>query len=213
MIVAILLSELPGKKLPSFYQTVIIMPFLLSWAIIGYLVYSFLSPSYGYLNEVLKSLGREPINWYIESKYWPFILTFVNMWKGVGYGSIIYLANIVGIDPSYHEAAIVDGATRFQRIRYITIPMIKNTAVTMTLLEVGSIMHADYGLFYQVPMESGALFDVTNVLDVYVNDALLVYGSIEKSSAAGMYQSVVGFILVLTANYITKKISEENALF
>ena len=210
---ALLLNELVGKFFPKLYQTSLIIPAMVSMTVVGYAVYAFLSPSYGYLNQLLTALGKEKVNWYLDPKPWPAILVFVNLWKNAGYNSIVYLAAIVGIDPSYYEAAIVDGATREKRIWYITLPMIKPTIISLTLLSVGRIFYADFGLFYQVPLASGALSETTDVIDTYVFKALMMSGDISKSAAAGLYQSVVGFIMVLLANYIVKKVSKEDALF
>lgn len=211
--IAILMSEIGGRILSRVYQTSLIAPAMVSTAIVGYCVYGFLSPGYGYMNKILEALGMQRVNWYINADPWPVILAIVHIWKEVGYASIVYLASVVGIDRSYYEAAIVDGASRWNRIRYITIPMIKPTIITMVLLSIGGVFHADFGLFYQVPMGSGALLDTTNVIDTYVFRALMGSGDIGKSAAAGLYQSVVGFILVMISNYITRKISEEHALF
>lgn len=213
ILLALLLNELVGNFFPKLYQTSLIIPAMVSMTVVGYAVYAFLSPSYGYLNQLLTALGKEKVNWYLDPKPWPAILVFVNLWKNAGYNSIIYLAAIVGIDPSYYEAAIVDGATRGKRIWYITLPMIKPTIISLTLLSVGRIFYADFGLFYQVPLASGALSETTDVIDTYVFKALMMSGDISKSAAAGLYQSVVGFIMVLLANYIVKKVSKEDALF
>ena len=195
------------------YQTVILLPFTISIVIVSYLAYAFLAGDSGLLNGILTSLGFEKISWYTEPKYWPFILVIVNCWKGVGYGTVIYLASIMGINSEYYEAAAVDGITKFQQIRYITIPMIRPTIITMLLLNIGRVLYSDFGLFYQVPMNSGALLDATNTIDTYVYRGLITLGDIGMSSAACFYQSVVGLVLVLGANWLTRKFSSENALF
>lgn len=149
----------------------------------------------------------EPIAFYSEPKYWPFILIFVNCWKGAGYSSIIYLASILGIDQELYEAASIDGASRWKEIRHITLPLLKPTMITLTLMSIGRIFYSDFGLFYQVPMNSGALIDATNTIDTYVYRGLINMGDVSMSSAACVYQSLVGFLLVMTANYITKNIA------
>lgn len=210
---AILLSEIKSKLAVKCYQTVIMLPFMISMVIVSYLAYAFLAGDTGLLNGVRNAVGLESISWYTEPKYWPFILVIVNCWKGVGYGTIVYLSSILGIDQELYEAAAVDGITELQKIRYITIPLIKPTIITMMLLSVGTIFYSDFGLFYQVPMNSGALMDATNTIDTYVYRGLITLGDVGMSSAAGFYQSIVGFILVLIANWITNKYSSENALF
>lgn len=210
---AILLSEIMSKFFVKLYQTVIFLPFMISMVIVSYLVYAFLAGDTGLLNSILKGFGKDPVSWYAEASYWPFILVFVNCWKGVGYASIVYLASILGIDQEMYEAGAIDGITKLQEIRYITLPMIKPTIITMVLLSIGRIFYSDFGLFYQVPMNSGALIDITNTIDTYVYRGLISLGDVGMSSAAGVYQSLVGFILILLANWVTNKYSSENALF
>ena len=153
------------------------------------------------------------MNWYAEPKYWPFILIFVNTWKGVGYGCLIYISTINGIDPSLYEAASLDGATKWQQIKNITLPFLKPTVITLTLMSVGRIFYSDFGLFYQVPMNSGVLFPTTNVIDTYVYRALIEQGNISMSSAAGVYQSLVGFCVVMLSNWIVRRVDKDQALF
>ena len=212
--VAILLDELSSKKGKRLYQMTYLIPYMISITVVSYIVYALLSTDTGFINNsILIPLGKKGISWYARPNYWPFILVAVNQWKWLGYNSIIYYSSVIGIDSSYYEAATIDGATRFQRIRYITVPLIRSTIITMTLLQLGSIFRSDFGLFYQVPMNSGALIDATNTIDTYVYRGLINMGDVSMSSAACVYQSLVGFLLVMTANYITKKYSRENALF
>lgn len=212
--VAILLNEVKKKLFARFYQSIILIPYLISMVIVGYLVLAMLSGETGYINkQILPMLGMDPISWYSEAKYWPYILTLVNIWKHVGYLCVIYLAAIIGIDPEYYEAARIDGASKWQQITNITIPLIAPVIVIMTLLQIGRIFYSEFGLFYQVPLDTGALFPTTNVIDTYVYRALLRLGDIGMSSAAGLYQSVVGFILVLISNYVVSKRNSDNALF
>ena len=161
----------------------------------------------------MTALGREPISWYTEPKYWPFVLTLVQVWKSFGYNSIIYFATLVGFDRSYYEAAVVDGASVWQQITRITLPMLKPTVITLTLMSVGRMFYSDFGLFYQVPMNSGMLQKVTNTIDTYVYRGLLENNDIGRASAAGFLQSILGFATVLTANLIVRRIEPENALF
>ncbi|WP_057914509.1 ABC transporter permease [Peribacillus muralis] len=212
--VAIVLSELANKKLSKVYQTGMLFPHFLSWVVVSYFVFTFLSVDRGLLNNILVWFGVEdPISWYNEAKYWPFIIVLTSMWKGVGYGSIVYLAAIVGIDKNYYEAAMIDGANKWQQIRNITIPMITPLIVILTILNVGRIFSADFGLFFQVPRDSGPLYSVTNVIDTYVYRGITTMGDISMSTAAGLYQSIVGFSLVLLTNYLVQKVDKEYALF
>lgn len=212
--IAILLNEIRNKVASRFYQSVIILPFLISIIIVSYLVYAMFSVNTGMVNKtLLPALGLDPISWYTEPKYWPFILTVVHIWKAAGYSCIVYLAAIIGIDPEYYEAAKLDGASKWMQIRKITLPMITPVITILTLLGIGRIFYSDFGLFYQVPMDSGALFSTTNVIDTYVFRGLMQLGDIGMSSAAGFYQSLVGFVLVLVSNYVVRKIDKNNALF
>jgi len=214
IIVAIILSELAAKRLKKFTQSAILLPYLISSVIISYLVFAFLSSENGFVNNtLLPLLGITPKNWYAEPKYWPFILIFVNAWKSVGYNCIIYLATIIGIDREYYEAASIDGATKMQQIRHITLPLIVPVVTMLTLMAIGRIFYSDFGLFYQVPQNQGALYSTTNTIDTYVYRGLLQQSNISMSSAAGVYQSIVGFILVLGSNLIVRKFNKENALF
>lgn len=212
--VAVLLHEIKNKVAKQAYQTIILIPFLISMVVVSYLVFAFLSTGNGFMNNtLLPALGIDPVSWYNSPKYWPFILILVNVWKGLGYNCIIYYATICGIDYSLYEAAAVDGATRWQRIKHITIPCLKSTLIILTLMSLGNIFRSDFGLFYQVPMNSGTLIDVTQTIDTYVYRGLTQTNNIGMSAAAGLYQSVVGFILVFTANFVVNKIDSESALF
>jgi len=153
------------------------------------------------------------VSWYSTAKYWPFILTIVYLWKSVGISSIIYTASISGIDYSIFEAAKIDGATKLQQIKYITLPMLKPTIIILTLMAVGKIFYSDFGLFYQVPMNSGALFNTTQTIDTYVYRGLMELNDVGMSAAAALYQSVIGFILIISANALVKKLDSDNALF
>ncbi|MEW9702935.1 ABC transporter permease [Paenibacillus sp. SI8] len=211
---AIILNEVRKQLAKKFYQSALLLPYFLSAVIVAYLVYSLLSSEYGFLNKiVLPFFGVDPVAWYNEPKYWPYILVIVNTWKGVGYSCVIYIAAIVGIDSEYYEAAVIDGASKWQQIRHITVPLLMPVIITMVLLSIGRIFYADFGLFYQVPLDSGMLLPVTNVIDTYVYRGLLQLGDLGMSSAAGLYQSLVGFILVLVSNAIVRKFNRDQALF
>ncbi|HAL74205.1 MAG TPA: sugar ABC transporter permease [Clostridiales bacterium] len=211
---AIFLNEITSKIFMRIYQTVILLPFLISMVIISYLVYALLSSETGFIDKtILPLLGLDPVSWYSEPKYWPFILTVVKMWSYVGFLCIVYLASIVGIDKEYFEAATLDGASKWKQIKHITLPLIKPVIILMVLFAIGKIFYSDFGLFYQIPRNSGTLYPTTNVIDTYVYRGLLQLGDLGMSSAAGFYQSLVGFILVITSNLVVKKISPENALF
>lgn len=207
--VAIILNEIRGKLSKKVYQTFILLPYLISMVVVSYIVYAFLSADAGFIN---KTLGTH-INWYMTAKYWPFILIIVNLWKSFGYNSIIYYATVIGIDSSLYEAAVVDGASRWQRIWHVTLPGLRPTIITLTLLAIGRVFYSDFGLFYQVPQNSGLLYDVTTTIDVYVYKGLMLLNDVGRSAAAGFFQSVCGFILVLTANLVVSKVDKDNALF
>ena len=210
---AIFLSEIRNKKLRSFHQACVLIPYIISYVVVSYLVYAFLGTN-GLVNKgILIPFGGKPVNWYMESKYWPFILVFVNTWKNAGYASVMYLATILGFDDSIFEAATLDGVTAWQKIRYMTIPLLKPTIITLTMLNIGRIFYSDFGLFYQVPQNSGAILQATNVLDTYVYRGLFELGDISMSSAAGLYQAVVGFVIIIAANLIVRKISPDDAIF
>lgn len=209
---AIGLNELRNQKLAKLYQSIFFLPYFLSWVVVSYLVFSLLSVDMGAMNNMLMSFGKERINWYTVPRFWPFILVMVNTWKWTGYDSIIYLAAIVGIDKSFFEAAAVDGATRWQQIRYITIPSIMPVVTVLTLLKVGRIFYGDFGLFWNVPKNMGVLYNVTNVIDTYVYRALTQSGDIGMAAASGLYQAILGLILILGANHIVRKIDPDQAL-
>ncbi|EOL46290.1 ABC transporter permease [Enterococcus phoeniculicola] len=210
---AVIMSQLRSRRQIKVIQTSMLLPYFLSWVIINFFVGAFLNPDIGLFNKMIEAGGREMINWYSEPKYWPFIIIFLGVWKGIGYNSIVYFASIMGIDPTYYEAAEVDGASKWQQIRHVTLPQLIPLISILTILAVGGIFRADFGLFYQIPRNSGALFDVTNVLDTYIYRGLANSGDIGMASAAGLYQSVVGCTLVLVSNMLVRKFDENSALF
>ena len=212
--IAILITEVRNTKLKKVYQSAILLPFLMSMVILSYIVYALLSAENGLVNNsILPLFHMDPIQWYQKPKYWPAILIIANCWKGVGYGCLIYIASLIGIDPSFYEAARLDGASKWQEITKITLPSLVPTIITLLLLSIGRIFYSDFGLFYQVPMNSGVLFPTTNVIDTYVYRALIEQGNISMSSAAGVYQSLVGFCVVMLSNWIVRKVDKDQALF
>lgn len=212
--IAIILCELGERARVKFFQSALLLPNLLSWVVIGFIGYAFLNSDTGFINNtVLHLFGKDPVAWYTTKGYWPAILILVYLWKNAGYSSIIYMASISGIDKSIFEAAKIDGATKLQQIKNITLPLLKPTIVILTLMAVGRIFYSDFGLFYQVPMDSGALYDVTQTIDTYVYHGLMELNDVGMSAAAGLYQSVIGFILVISANAIVRKVDSDNALF
>lgn len=211
--IAILLFEISKKIFIRVYQTAMIFPNFISWVVAGYMFYAFFNVQYGIFNGLLQSLGLEPIYWYSKAEYWPFILAFASIWKGAGWGSVIYYAALVGIDPQYFEAAEIDGAKKLQVIKYITIPFLKPLMIILTILAIGGIFSADFGMFYNLARDIGPLYPTTDVIDTYVYRSLRVNGDIGMSSAVGLYQAVVGFVLVLTTNFVVRRISPENSLF
>ncbi|GHV27544.1 sugar ABC transporter permease [Clostridia bacterium] len=211
---AILLFELPRKRLAKTYQTIMFFPYFLSWIVVSYFVFAFLSPDKGLISMSQQAAGLTPTNWYHVKAPWPVILTIASMWKNLGYTSILYLATITGIDYSQYEAARIDGASRWQQVRYVTLPGIRPMITILLIMNLGKIFNADFGLFYSVPMSSGTLFPVTQVIDTYVYRALIsTRGNLGMTTAAGLFQNVVGFVFLMGANMIVSKIEPENALF
>lgn len=206
---AIILNELRQKKAAKIYQTIFMAPYFLSWVVVSFIAYSLFSVDNGFIN---RTFGLH-ITWYSEPGPWPFILVIFQIWKTIGYSTVMYLGTIVGISNDYYEAALMDGATKSQQIRYITLPALKGMMIILTILAIGKIFFADFGLFYQLPRNSGPLFPVTNVIDTYVYRALKESGNIGMSAAASLYQSLVGFVLVVGSNFIVRRIDKESALF
>jgi len=213
LIIALLMNEVQGTLRARFYQSAMFLPYFISFIIVTYFVFSFLTIDNGIVNRLLVRLGLQPVSWYSKSQYWPAILTIVTLWKGTGYGSILYLAVMLGISPEYYEAAKIDGATKWQQIWHITLPMLVPIVVIQVLLSMGSMFRANFGLFFNVPMDRGALYPTTDVIDTFVYRALVRSADMSMSAAVGVYQSVVGFILVLLSNWLVRRIDPERALF
>ena len=212
--VAIMLCELGERRRVKSFQALLLLPNLLSWVVIGFIVYAFLNADTGFVNNtVLKGLGIDPVSWYSTPGPWPAIIIIVNIWKNIGYQSIVFMSSISGIDKSLYEAAVLDGATKRQQIFRVTLPMLRPTITILVLMSIGRIFYSDFGLFYQVPMRSGLISSVTDTIDVFVYKALTQLNDVGRASAAGFLQSVLGFVLVLTANMVVRKIDKDNALF
>ena len=210
--VALLLFEL-SKRVTVVYQTILFVPYFVSWVVVSYAVLAILDLSRGSLNKMLESLGGAPVLFYNNASYWPGILLTVAVWKGLGYSSVIYYAALMGVSPEYYEAAIIDGASRWQRARYISIPSIRNIVVMIAIMNIGKIFYGDFGLFYNVPLNSPLLYRTTDVIDTFVYRSLTSMGDIGMASAAGFFQSACGFLLVLITNTVVRRLSEESALF
>lgn len=210
---AIVISQLYSKLMSKVYQTMMFFPHFMSWVVASYFVYAFLNPTKGLLNQILASFGQEAVMWYGEPKYWPFILVFMNLWKGVGYGMVVYLATITGIDGSLYEAAVIDGATKLQQAKYITVPCLKPMVIMMFIMNVGKIFYSDFGLFYQVTQRvPNALYETVSTFDTYIYNALQSNVSIGRTAAASLFQSAACCVTILLANYIVSKIDAESTL-
>lgn len=210
---AIMLNEIKNRILSKMYQSFMFIPYFLSWVVVGYLSYAFFNVDQGFANSLLKMIGKEPIQWYAEPDYWRVILPFINIWKNTGYYCVIFLAGITNIDLQYYEAAEIDGASKIKQMFSITIPFLIPIISVLTILMIGRIFYADFGMFYNLPRETGILFRATDVIDTYVFRALRTMGDTGMASAVGLYQSIVGFILVVASNLIVRKVNPENALF
>lgn len=209
---AILMNELTRKKV-KIYQTAIFVPYFVSWIVASYIVYAMLSPDMGVIPNMIENSGGTPPNFYFTPEVWPVILTIAYLWKNIGYMTLLFYATLISIDSSYIEAAAIDGANKRQQVFKIMIPYMMPTIVMMALLQIGKIFYADFGMFYFLTKNSGALYSTTDVIDTYVYRALRVTGDIGLSSAAALYQAIVGFVLVLATNLIVKKRNKDYAIF
>lgn len=213
VLVAIFLYHITRRACVKTYQTILITPHFLSWVIVGYMVFALLSNEYGFINRILELFGKEPVDWYAEPDKWPAILAIVNIWKHVGMDSVIYYAALMGISSELFEAAAIDGAGKIKQTIYVTIPSIVPLIIMLTILKIGNIFRADFGLFYQVTRDVGTLYSTTDVMDTYIFRTMRVIGNMGMSSAAGLLQSVVGFVLVIITNTLSRKFSPDSALF
>lgn len=210
---ALILNEIGNRHFKRITQSVTILPYFVSWIVVGVFTYNFFNTDNGAINGLLASLGIPKVSWYSEASAWPVILTVINRWKATGYGSIIYLATLSGIDPAYYEAAQIDGASKFNQIRYITLPFLRPAIIIMTLLQVGKIMNADFGMFYAIVGEASQVFSTSEVIDTFVYRGLKQTGDIGMASAAGFVQSIISFILVIVSNMWARKLDKDSAIF
>ena len=210
---AIMMNELTHKFVAKTYQTLMFFPYFLSWVVVSYFLNAFLDAQYGMIPHMQAAAGGPVTSWYTTIGPWPYIIIFANLWKNVGYSTILYLAAIAGIDSTQYEAAAIDGASKWQQIFYVTIPNLRSMIAILFILNVGKIFNADFGLFYNVPMQNGALFSVTQVVDTFIYRALINTGNIGMSSAAGLLQNFIGFFCILIANRVVSRIDSDSALF
>ena len=214
MAMAMLLSELTARRYAKVLQTIYMLPYFLSWTVVAIVVTAFLDRDKGLVNQIIKAMGGAgKTNWYQQKALWPLLLVGINAWKGVGYGTVLYLAVISGISHDFYEAAVLDGATKLQQAWYITLPQLRMVLCISIILAMGSIFRADFGLFYSVTLDSGRIYAVTDVIDTYIYRGLTKLANVGMSTAAGMYQSVVGLIMVLIANKVVTKIDPDSAMF
>ncbi len=214
VVLAMMINQLYSKWKSKTYQTMMFFPHFMSWVVISFFVYAFLNPDKGLVNLILQSLGKDKISWYESPQYWPFILTFMALWKTTGYSMVVYLASITGIDQSLYEAAVIDGATKLQQAKYITLPSIKPIIVMMFILSSGRIFYSDFGLFYQVTRRIPApLYEVASTFDTYIYNAIMGGGvKLERVAAAGLFQSVACCLTILLTNYIVTKVDKDSAI-
>lgn len=210
---AIMMNELTKKYVAKSYQTLMFFPYFLSWVVVSYFLNAFLDAQYGMIPIAQKAAGQKPFDWYLNPSPWPYIIVVANLWKNVGYTTVLYLAAISGIDTTQYEAAAIDGANKWQQMRYVTLPGLRTMIAILFILNVGKIFNSDFGLFWNVPMQSGQLFPVTQVIDTFIYRMFLATGSIGKSTAAGLMQNAVGFVCIVLANAVVKKIDDETSLF
>jgi len=210
---AIILSEISGRFFKKITQSAMFLPYFISWVIAGVIVYNFFNYEFGAFNGLLKSLGLQPVDIYNNAKWWRVLLVFFSAWKNVGYGTIIYLSAVMGIDQEMYDAAEIDGANMYQRIRHIIIPSLVPTMVLLFLLAVSGIFRGDFGLFYQLVGTNPLLYDATDIIDTYVFRSLMRSSDISMAAAAGFYQSVMCFVTILVVNRIVKKVQPDYSLF
>ena len=210
---AVMMSELSKKFVAKTYQTLMFFPYFLSWVVVSYFLNAFIDAQYGLIPMAQRAAGETAVSWYTTPGPWPYIIVFANLWKNVGYSTVLYLAAITGIDQTQYEAAAIDGASKWQQILHVTLPNLRTMIAILFILNVGKIFNADFGLFWNVPMQNGALFSVTQVIDTYIYRVLMNTGNIGQSTAAGMLQNIVGFICIIGANAVVKKIDSDSTLF
>lgn len=210
---AVMMSELSKKFVAKTYQTLMFFPYFLSWVVVSYFLNAFIDAQYSLIPMAQRAAGETAVSWYTTPGPWPYIIVFANLWKNVGYSTVLYLAAITGIDQTQYEAAAIDGASKWQQILHVTLPNLRTMIAILFILNVGKIFNADFGLFWNVPMQNGALFSVTQVIDTYIYRVLMNTGNIGQSTAAGLLQNIVGFICIIGANAVVKKIDSDSTLF
>jgi putative aldouronate transport system permease protein len=210
LFLAWLLFEVYTSRLTRYYQTLLLLPRFISWVVVAYFVYALLATDNGLINGLLRAAGLAPVNWYASPQYWPWILLLVSLWSGMGIGSLIYLSGMLAIDPQLFEAARIDGAGKWQQFRSVVFPMILPLVVINLLLSMAYIMNADFGLFYQVTRNQPLLYPTTDVLDTYIYRSLIVTKNVSMAAAAQFYQSIVGFVLVITFNWVVRRIERSD---
>jgi putative aldouronate transport system permease protein len=210
---AVIMYRINSKALLRTYQTIMFLPFFISWVAIAYIAYAFLSPSYGLIDRVLKCLGGSAVNWYAQPSAWPAILTFVNTWKWLGYHTILFYASLIALDPTLEEAASMDGASHWTVVKAIYLPHLSEVFWALTLINLGNIFYADIGLFWNVPRNIGMLYPTTQVLDTYVYNSFMLTGNIGMASASGLYQSIIGLVVILSVNQLIRRKAPLSAIF
>lgn len=213
IIVAIGITEMKGKYFKKISQSVIFLPYFISWVIVGTFVYNLFNFETGLINSIMQYFGYDAVNFYSMPGVWPIIICMFNAWKWCGYNSVIYIAAITGVDVECYEASEIDGANVFQRIRYITLPCIKPTVIIMLLLQVGRILRGDFEMFYQIVGNNGQLFNATDVIDTYVFRSLMQNSNLGMTAAATFYQSILCFVIIMVVNQVVKKIDKDLSLF
>jgi len=213
--VAIGVTEIWFRRLSKFFQTTMLLPYFLSWVVVSYFLFALINQQYGVLNNTMTNLGliSQPIQWYNEPKYWPYIMTIANIWKNTGYGSIIYISAIAGLDQELFEAAAIDGATKWQQIKNITLPLLRPMMVILTILALGNIFRGNFDMFFNLPRGSGLVASTTMIIDTYVYKGLQQNFQLGMTAAAGVLQSVVGCVMILAANFVVRRVDPEEALF
>lgn len=213
VIISILLNEIKSKIFVKTTQSTFLFPHFLSWVVVSYMIYALFASDVGLINRVLDFLGLQRVNWYSTPKPWTWILVAVRVWKGLGFNVVIFLSAIIGIDPTIYEAAIIDGSSRLQRIRYITVPLLFPSISIVLLFAIGKIFYGDFAMIYSIIRDNAILYPTTDVIDTYVFRLLRKTGDPAQSMAVGIYQSILGFLMVFGTNYIARQLDEESALF
>jgi putative aldouronate transport system permease protein len=213
LIMAFMMNEIYHRYIAKVFQSFLFFPHFVSWVLVGYFTFAFLNADNGFVNYVLVKFGMAPVNWYAEPTYWIPILVFLSVWKGLGYFTILYLAGILGINPEYYEAARIDGANKLQEAWYISLPLIRPLVIINVLLAIGRIFFANFDFIWNVTRDTGMLLSTTNVIDTYIYRSMAAIGNFNLAAAAGFFQAIAGFILVLLANWVVRKVDKEQALF